>query len=269
MLQAIAKWLSAVPLAPPTTANRRATVSAMFHQPALGRGPKARQSVRGLIRQGAILTCLVGLLSGCMAELQTGQRPTAPPAALVTPPAVPTTPTLPSVTPPPTAAVQPSAPGSLAPDPSTATPDTPATPTTAPPTEPAIPTTPPQPALPPLTLPTTPALTNEERWRAQQQDRVVFDGLVPFTTNGSELWWYDPVNQQHVILGVITGDFAAQAQFGLLGQGFGALEVPYQVNTSYGLTALSPAVLSRIAAAGYESDWIETYVFLSPDVTRR
>jgi hypothetical protein len=97
----------------------------------------------------------------------------------------------------------------------------------------------------------------------------VFDGLVPFFTSGSELWWYDPVNQQHVILGVITGDFAAQAQFRLAGQGVDALEVPYQVNRSYGLTALSPALLGRIAAAGYESDWIETYVFLSPNVTRR
>jgi hypothetical protein len=97
----------------------------------------------------------------------------------------------------------------------------------------------------------------------------VFDGLQPFTTPGSELWWYDPVNQQHVILGRITGDFAAQARFRLIGQGVDALEVPYQVNSSYGLTAISPALLGRIAAAGYESDWIETYVFLSPDVIPR
>lgn len=120
-----------------------------------------------------------------------------------------------------------------------------------------------------MLLSTTISHTNEERWRAQQQDRVVFEALVPFTTSGSELWWYDPVNQQHVILGVITGDFLAQAQFQLIGQGLGAVEVPYQVNVGYGLTALSPAILGRIAAAGYESDWIKTYVFLSPDVTQR
>jgi hypothetical protein len=93
--------------------------------------------------------------------------------------------------------------------------------------------------------------------------------LIPFVTSGSELWWFDPVNQQHVILGRLTGEFVAQAQFQLRGQGVLALEVPYQVNTSYGLTALSPALLGRVAAAGYESDWIETYIFLSPDVTAR
>lgn len=121
--------------------------------------------------------------------------------------------------------------------------------------------------LPPLVLPTTAPLTNEERWRVQQQDRVAFDGLARYTSSGSELWWFDPVNQQHVILGRLTGEFVAQAQFILRGQGVQALELPYQVNTSYGLTALSPALLERIRAAGYGSDWIETYIFLSPDVT--
>lgn len=194
-----------------------------------------------------------------MAELQTGQRPpAAPPAAITASPQAPR----------PTVQPQPSAPGSLAPDPSTATPPL-ATATPPPPTQPAATAPPAAPPLPPLALPTAPAISNQERWRAQQQDRMVFDGLVPFTTSGNELWWYDPVNQQHVILGVITGDFVAQAQFRLIGQGLGALEVPYQVNMSYGLTALSPAILGRIAAAGYESDWIETYVFLSPDVTQR
>jgi hypothetical protein len=97
----------------------------------------------------------------------------------------------------------------------------------------------------------------------------VFDGLRSYSTTGSELWWYDPVNQQHVILGRITGEFVAQAQFLPRGQGVSALEVPYQVNVSYGLTALSPAILERITQAGYAGDWIETYVFLSPDVTPR
>lgn len=97
----------------------------------------------------------------------------------------------------------------------------------------------------------------------------MFDGLVPYATSGSELWWFDPVNQQPVILGRIAGDFVAQAQFQLRGQGIPALEVPYQVNASYGLTALSPALLGRIEAAGFAGDWIETYVYLSPDVTPR
>ena len=130
-------------------------------------------------------------------------------------------------------------------------------------------TAPAQTALPPLALPTASAVSNEERWRAQQQDRQLFEGLAPFATSGSELWWFDPVNQQHVVLGRITGEFVAQAQFQLRGQGVPALEVPYQINVSYGLTALSPALLGRVAAAGYESDWIETYVILSPDVSSR
>lgn len=194
-----------------------------------------------------------------MAELQTGQRPPAPPVAIPSsPPAAQPTAPLPSLPPP-------TAPGSLAPDPSTATP--PQATATFPPTQPPPP--PAGPTLPPLAIPTIPSISHQERWRAQQQDREVFPELLPFATSDSQLWWYDPVNQQHVILGVITGDFLAQARFRLLGQGLDALEVPYQVNVSYGLTALSPAILGRIAAAGYESDWIETYVYFSPEVTPR
>lgn len=192
-------------------------------------------------------------VSGCMETLQRAQPPVArPPSPLPSPLS---TRTVPGVLP------SPSAPGSLAPDPATAAP-------TASPV-PVAPSPSPLPSLPPLVLPTAPALTNEERWRAQQQDRIVFGDLQPYYSAGSELWWFDPVNQTHVILGQITGDFVAQAQFVVRGQGVPALEVPYQLNRSYGLTALSPALLERIAAAGYASDWIETYVFLTPDVVPR
>jgi hypothetical protein len=110
--------------------------------------------------------------------------------------------------------------------------------------------------------------TNEDRWRKQQIDRRPFEALRSYSTASSELWWYDPINQQSVILGRIMGGFSAQAEFTLRGQGVPALEVPYQVNVSYGLTALSPALLDRIRAAGY-SEWIETYVFSTPSVNRR
>jgi hypothetical protein len=191
-----------------------------------------------------------------METLQTSRPPRAsPPAALPSATATLADPTAQEVRP------SPSAPGSLAPDPVTATPSIV--------TAPTAPEAPPVATPPPLNLPTAPAPTNEERWRAQQQDRVLFGGLAPFYTSGSELWWYDPLNQQHVILGRITGDFNAQAQFVLHGQGVQALEVPYQVNVGYGLTALSPALLERIRAAGYESEWIETYVFLTPNVLPR
>lgn len=154
----------------------------------------------------------------------------------------------------------------MAPDPATAAPTLPL-PTASP--APTASVAPAATALPPLALPTVAPLSSEERWRAQQQDRVVFDGLRAYFTSGSELWWFDPVNQQHVILGRLTGEFVAQAQFLPRGQGVVALEVPYQVNSSYGLTALSPALLERIAAAGYASDWVEAYVFLTPDVIPR
>jgi hypothetical protein len=110
-----------------------------------------------------------------------------------------------------------------------------------------------------LILPTPRPLSNLERWRAQQENREVFASLRTYTTPGSELWWYDPVNQQHVILGTFSGTFTAQAEFTLANRDVSALEVPYQVNSMYGLTSLSPAFVQRIREAGY-TDWIETYV---------
>lgn len=111
-------------------------------------------------------------------------------------------------------------------------------------------------------------LSSEQRWRTQQISRTIFDHNRSYATASSELWWYDPVNQQHVILGTFTGNFLAQAQFTLRGQGVEALEVPYNVNVSYGLTALSPALVARVRAAGGK-DWIETYVFITPNVAPR
>jgi hypothetical protein len=117
-----------------------------------------------------------------------------------------------------------------------------------------------------LVLPTPLPITNEQRWRAQQINRVLFDPMRAYTTASSELWWYDPINQQHVILGTFRGSFVAQARFTLRGQGVEALEVPYQVNQSYGLTALSAVLVERIRAAGND-EWIETYVFVTPNVS--
>jgi hypothetical protein len=69
-------------------------------------------------------------------------------------------------------------------------------------------------------------------------------------------------------LGSFAGDFEATATFTLRGQGIAALEVIYHVNQSYGLTAISSALVDRIHAAGY-GDTIETYVFLTPDIQPR
>lgn len=214
-----------------------------------------------------VLSGVVVMLSGCMAALQTGSG-----ADVARPVALPTA----TVTAPPAAGgnMSPTLPGSYAPDPATAAPTVlstaapPASATSLPPASPVAPEAPPLAPQPTLALPTPTPLTNEERWRNQQIGRNPFEGPRPYYTTGSELWWYDPVNQQSIILGRIAGDFQGQAEFTLRGQGVAALEVPYQVNQSYGLTALSPVVIDRIRAAGYE-EWIETYVFLTPNVIPR
>lgn len=212
------------------------------------------QKVSGQLKVAVILTCVV-VLTGCMEALQTTQAP-APPAALPTVPAI--------VEPSPVAGVAPTTPGSFAPDPATAAP------TTAPmPAAPVAPTSlPPAPSLPPLNIPTVQPRTYEELWREQQVERTVFEAPRAYETSGAEIWWYDPVNGQGVALGTITGTFLAQAQFTLRGQNLPALEVPYQINQSLGLTAVSPAILQRIQAAGY-TEWIETYVLITPNVIPR
>lgn len=116
-----------------------------------------------------------------------------------------------------------------------------------------------------IVLPTKPPLTNMQRWRSQQQNREIFESLRSYTTRGSDLWWYDPVNQQHIVLGSFSGNFDAQAQFTLAHSKEDALEVPYHVNQSYGVTALSPALEQRIQDAGY-GEWIETYVIINSEV---
>lgn len=133
-----------------------------------------------------------------------------------------------------------------------------ATPAPEPPTPTLVP-------IPTLTLPTLPLLSNEERWRLQQLDRQVFPELRLYTTKRSELYWYDSVNEQEVLIGVINGEFMAQARFIFRKNNRLALEVPYHLNQSYGLSALSPALVERIHAAGY-SDWIETFVYITPDI---
>ncbi|NJP06067.1 MAG: hypothetical protein HC837_10805 [Chloroflexaceae bacterium] len=133
------------------------------------------------------------------------------------------------------------------------------------PTPPSAPFAPQPPAAEVIEPPPLPQISHEERWRKQQVNREIFGFDKPYTTRGSELWWYDPVQQQHVILGSFSGDFVAQARFVVLGQGMEALEVPYRVNQSYGLTSISSVLLERIHAAGYD-EWIETYIFVTPNV---
>jgi hypothetical protein len=202
------------------------------------------------------------MLTGCAEPLQTGRPPTLEPSPSLPGPDMISPATSMSPTPE-IADVTPSVtelPATSPPSPASESPTIPLTETAE-----LAPTAGPEPELT-IVPPTLPRLTNEERWRAQQANREVFAAPQAYTTSGSRLWWYDPINQQHVVLGNFSGPFVAQARFQLVGQGgVAALEVPYQINESYGLTALSPALVQRLRDAGYE-DWVETYVILSPDV---
>jgi predicted small lipoprotein YifL len=108
----------------------------------------------------------------------------------------------------------------------------------------------------------------EQRWRYIQVDRNVFEGVQTYTSPSREiLWWYDPIAGQTVALGEIQGDFPAQAVFRLRGQEVSALEVPYQINQSFGITVSQP-IIDRMRRAGV-GEWAETFVYLTEDIRRR
>ncbi len=220
--------------------------------------PVANRSTASLVcgrtvRSAILLCSVVLLLSGCMEALQQTERPVivAPPSALSASQAYAEAQTASTST------VQ----SNLAPDPATAEPSASAPVGMAT----NMPLTATTTTLPPLQLPTVTPMSHQERWRLQQIERTPLPELRPFTTTGSDLWWFDPINQQAVILGRISGTFLVQATFTLKDQQRLAYEVPYQVNQSYGLTAISPILIKRIEAAGYQ-DWIETYVVHTAEV---
>jgi len=130
------------------------------------------------------------------------------------------------------------------------------------PTKPTIATVTPAVIVVPLTqLPET----NEQRWRAQEQDRKVNDPpKIYLAPNPVTLWWYDPLIGQAVLIGTISGEFPVQAEFVLRGVQQAALEVPYRINNDFGLTAISEAVRGRMKAAGY-SQSVEAYVLRTAD----
>jgi hypothetical protein len=108
--------------------------------------------------------------------------------------------------------------------------------------------------------------TNQERWRAQQQDRKVNDPPQLYRVGSPvTLWWYDPLTSQSVPIGTISGEFPAQAEFTLRSAQQAALEVPYVINVDFGLTAISEAVRERMKAAGY-SQSVEAYVLRTADI---
>lgn len=127
--------------------------------------------------------------------------------------------------------------------------------------------------IPTSSLPTvavTPRAPEADAWRAQQRERVAFDQPVDVYAPGKVLlWWFDPRTQQHLPLGWIDSPFQAQAEFRLFGSWLEALEVPYLVNQSFGLT-LDQSVLERMRQAGVSVDapgaLVEGYVLRAPDM---
>jgi hypothetical protein len=108
--------------------------------------------------------------------------------------------------------------------------------------------------------------TNEQRWRAQQQDRKVnTPPQLYIARKPATLWWYDPLTSQSVQIGSLSGEFPVQAEFILLSAQQAALEVPYRINNDFGLTAISEAVRERMKAAGY-SQSVEAYVLRTDDI---
>jgi len=108
--------------------------------------------------------------------------------------------------------------------------------------------------------------TNEQRWRAQEQDRKVNDPpQIYIAPSPATLWWYDPLTSQSVPIGTISGEFPVQAEFVLRNARQAALEVPYRINNDFGLTAISDAVRERMKAAGY-SQSVEAYILRTADI---
>lgn len=120
-----------------------------------------------------------------------------------------------------------------------------------------------------VVVPQQPALSNEERWRAQQIDRTVFPEMrVYVARRPTQLFWYDPLAGQSLPVGTLLGPFTAQAEFMLRSADAHALEVPYKINSDFGLTSIAPSVKQRMARAGY-TEYVETYVLLSDDVVQQ
>jgi len=107
--------------------------------------------------------------------------------------------------------------------------------------------------------------TNEERWRAQEQERKINEPPQIYVAKSPvTLWWFDPLTSQSVPIGTLSGEFPVQAEFVLRSTQQAALEVPYRINNDFGLTAISDAVRERMKAAGY-SQSVEAYILRTAD----
>lgn len=136
--------------------------------------------------------------------------------------------------------------------------------TASPPPTAAEATAPPPTSAPEGEAPTAPAAptpgASERAWRAQQEGRQPFpEPRIYIARTPVTLLWFDPMTGQSLEIGTLAGPFTAQAEFTFMPENAPALEVPYRINEDFGLTAISPAVQARMAAAGY-TDTVEAYV---------
>jgi hypothetical protein len=121
-----------------------------------------------------------------------------------------------------------------------------------------------------IIVPATPAVIgSEERWRAQQQQRSVFDPPKLYEARSPiPLLWYDPATGQVLEIGTLRGIFPTQAQFTFRPTNTVSLEVPYRINGDFGLTSISNAVLERMTNAGYTTS-VEAFVSLSESIIQK
>jgi hypothetical protein len=111
-----------------------------------------------------------------------------------------------------------------------------------------------------------PTQTSEQRWRDQQANRQPYEPPRQYVAQpGTTLFWFDPRTGQSLEIGTLLGEFTATAEFELRGSNQPALEVPYQINKDYGLTAISDALIRRMNDANY-AERVEAYVVLSEAV---
>jgi hypothetical protein len=121
-----------------------------------------------------------------------------------------------------------------------------------------------------MIVPATPAfIGSEQRWRTQQQQRIVFDPPRFYEVRSPiPLLWYDPATGQVLEIGTLRGIFPAQAQFTFRPTNMVSLEVPYRINGDFGLTSISDAVLERMNNAGYTTT-VEAFVSLSESIVQK
>ncbi|HEU4323259.1 MAG TPA: hypothetical protein VFS21_08895 [Roseiflexaceae bacterium] len=106
------------------------------------------------------------------------------------------------------------------------------------------------------------------RWQDQQLERADFPEPRTFVAQRPvDLLWFDPLSGRRLVIGQLIGAFPAQASFTLRATNQPALLVRYEIDKSFGLTAISPVLKQRMQAAGV-GPTTDAYVILSTDIAQ-